>query len=71
MFGGVNWKQEFASYSRKYKLIISQCIHIEYKSINSKYHCVFTFNTINGAAPSWLGETGQERCEIGHCQFSS
>ncbi|KAK4013704.1 hypothetical protein OUZ56_026256 [Daphnia magna] len=30
----------------KYKIIIYQCIQIEYKSKNSWYHSVFTLNTI-------------------------
>ncbi|KAK4017665.1 hypothetical protein OUZ56_033357 [Daphnia magna] len=29
----------------KYKVMVSQCIHIEYKSKNSWYHSVFTLNT--------------------------
>ncbi|KAK4045640.1 hypothetical protein OUZ56_033363 [Daphnia magna] len=29
----------------KYKLMVSQCIHIEYKSKNSWYRSVFTLNT--------------------------
>ncbi|KAK4024833.1 hypothetical protein OUZ56_010327 [Daphnia magna] len=29
----------------KYKLMIGQCIHIEYKSKNSWYHSLFTLNT--------------------------
>ncbi|KAK4013848.1 hypothetical protein OUZ56_026401 [Daphnia magna] len=29
----------------KFKLMVSQCIHIEYKSKNSWYHSVFKLNT--------------------------
>ncbi|KAK4017544.1 hypothetical protein OUZ56_032956 [Daphnia magna] len=29
----------------KYKLVVSQCIRIEYKSNNSWYNSVFTLNT--------------------------
>ncbi|KAK4013559.1 hypothetical protein OUZ56_026113 [Daphnia magna] len=32
-------------YMWKYKLMVSQCIHIEYKSKNSWNHCVFKLNT--------------------------
>ncbi|KAK4007574.1 hypothetical protein OUZ56_012732 [Daphnia magna] len=33
------------AHQTKYKLMVSQCIHAEYKSINLWYHSVFTLNT--------------------------
>ncbi|KAK4013613.1 hypothetical protein OUZ56_026166 [Daphnia magna] len=36
----------------KYKLIISQCIHIEHKRKNSWYHSVFTLNTRSASSQS-------------------